>query len=215
MSFYLGFHWRHSVSILYQPEGAWYPRLQVTLPSEPVPGLPTLESCLQLTTGWTHRVSRDLSLASGLCHHWRRPAPGDYTTLLCIVTTCHIVSLSISGPRLGAVTEVREYDFILIRTLSVTLWFPRLDLTLWQTTYEQGCNLGNVYTKSPCWASYKIYIKQESSHVKWLSLAFISAVVLKLTHLLQRNWILSLGGRETTPAGQMVPGNMLRVLSAR
>ena len=52
-------------------------------------------------------------------------------------------------------------------------------------------------------------IKQESLHVKWLSLAFISAVVLKLTHLLQRNWILSLGGLETTLAGQMVPGNML------
>ena len=49
-------------------------------------------------------------------------------------------------------------------------------------------------------------IKKESLHVKWLSLAFISAVVLKLTHLLQRNWILSLGGRETTLAGQMVPG---------
>lgn len=64
---------------------------------EPVPGL---APCLQLTR--THRVSRALACAipdAGA-------APGDHCD------NCDLVSLSISVTRPGAVTEVKEHDFI-------------------------------------------------------------------------------------------------------
>ena len=72
--------------------------------SEPVPGVPGVPCCLQLTTGHTGCPGTwAWPVACAITDAGQHPE----TTLY-----CHIVSLSISGPRLGAMTEVRGYDFI-------------------------------------------------------------------------------------------------------
>lgn len=65
---------------------------------EPVPGLPGLVPCLQLTRPGHTQGACAITDAGA--------APGDYCDY------CDIVSLSISVARPGAVTEVKEHDFI-------------------------------------------------------------------------------------------------------